>query len=39
MSEILMKLGVWFVTGILLALLFGPLGWIVVDAMQHGVQL
>lgn len=39
MTEALMKLGVWFVTGILLALLFGPLGWVVWDSLQHGVQL
>jgi len=39
MSEVLMKLGVWVVVGILAALLFGPLAWIVADSLQHGVQL
>lgn len=40
MSEVLMKLGVGFIAGILLALLLGPLGWIVWDSIVHGwVQL
>lgn len=39
MTEIAMKLGVGFVFGLLLALLLGPLGWIVWDSLVSGAQL
>lgn len=39
MTDTMMKLGVWIVAGLLLGLLLSPLGWIVWDALQHGVQL
>jgi hypothetical protein len=40
MTEALMKRGVGFIVGILLALLLGPLAWIVADSFSSGlVQL
>lgn len=39
MMDVVMKLGVGIVVGILLALLLGPLGWIVWDAMNSWVML
>jgi hypothetical protein len=39
MSDILARLGFFFILGVLLSLLLGPLLWIVWDAMQSAVQL
>jgi hypothetical protein len=39
MTDVLMKLAFGFVIGLLLALLLGPLLWVVWDSLHHGVML